>query len=192
MEKGAPTTTGVQRWQDGHENSPACGTTTEREVEASPQSSGSRSGGGERRGSDRRSSGSRRSGKQEGERQQPSKAEWAVGIVCSVVVLLAVGYLFYRALAGPASPPSITLQAERILPAGAGYLVELRIRNEGGETAASLMIEGSLMQDTTAVEKSTATIDFVPAETERTGGLFFTKDPRRYRLELRPTGYDRP
>lgn len=128
----------------------------------------------------------------DGGKEQPSRAEWVVGILCSVVVLVAVGYLFYRALTGPSLPPLVTVEAERILPAGRGYLVELRIVNEGTGTAANLTVEGALMQDTVAVEKSTATIAFVPAETERRGGLFFTKDPRRYRLDLRPTGYDRP
>lgn len=128
----------------------------------------------------------------ERKKERPSRAEWVVGAICSAVVLVAVGYLFFRALSGPSLPPIITVHAERIFPAGQGYLVEIRVVNEGSETAATVMVEGSLIRDTVAVEKSTATIDFVPAGTERRGGLFFTRDPARYRLEFRPTGFDRP
>lgn len=133
-------------------------------------------------------------GREQGQEQQrPSTAEWVVGIVCALVVLTAVGYLFYQALSGPSTPPMITVRVEQVVPMrSGGYLVEIRARNEGSGTASSLHVEGTLMRDTTAVEKSTATIGFVPGETEREGGLFFTKDPRKYRLEVRPTGFDRP
>jgi uncharacterized protein (TIGR02588 family) len=42
------------------------------------------------------------------------------------------------------------------------------------------------------VERSEATIDFVPARSSRHGGLVFKNDPRRYRMEVRPVGFDRP
>lgn len=127
------------------------------------------------------------------QKQKPQRVEWIVGTACALLVLSAVGYLFYRALSGPELPPMVTVRTERILPmGGGGYLVEFKAVNEGSGTAANLMVEGALMRDTAVVEKSTATVQFVPAETERGGGLFFTKDPRRYRLEVRPTGFDRP
>jgi uncharacterized protein (TIGR02588 family) len=132
-------------------------------------------------------------GTQQGEqKQEPSRAEWIVGIACAVVVLAAVGYLFYQAVSRPSLPPMVTLHVERVVPMRSGFLVEIRAINEGSTTAANLMVEGALMRDTVAVEKSTATISFVPAGTEREGGLFFTQDPRQYRLEVRPTGFDRP
>lgn len=131
-------------------------------------------------------------GRPGGRKQQPSRVEWVVGIACTVVVLTAVGYLFHQALIGPSLPPMVAVQVERVLPMPGGYLVEIRAVNEGSSTASDLMVEGALMRDTTVVEKSNATLDFVPAGTARDGGLFFTRDPRQYRLEVRPTGYDRP
>lgn len=132
-------------------------------------------------------------GDQKGQEKRPSRVEWVVGIACTLLVLSAAGYLAYRALSGPELPPMVTIRVERVLPtAGGGYLVEIKAVNEGSGTAANLMVEGSLMRDTVVVEKSTATIQFVPAETEREAGLYFSKNPRQYRLEVRPTGYDRP
>ena len=124
--------------------------------------------------------------------EPPSMWEWIVGVASSIVVLTAVGFLLVEAFAGPSGPPVIAVHVERIQPAGAGYLVEIRAVNSGDETAANLTIEGALIRDSTAVETSTVTIDFVPAETERGGGLFFTRDPAEYRLEVRPMGYDQP
>ena len=131
-------------------------------------------------------------GQQRQQTEKPSTAEWVVGIFCALVVLAAVGYLFFEALTRPSLPPMVAVQVERVVPMRSGFLVEFRAINEGSSTAANLMVEGTLLQDTTTVEKSTATIDFVPAETEREGGLFFSRDPGAYRLEVRPTGYDRP
>ena len=131
-------------------------------------------------------------GQQRQQKENPSRAEWVVGIFCALVVLAAVGYLFVEALTRPSLPPMVTVQVERVLRMRSGFLVEFRAINEGSSTAAHLIVEGTLLQDTTTVEKSTATIDFVPAETESEGGLFFSRDPRAYRLEVRPTGYDRP
>lgn len=127
-----------------------------------------------------------------GENRRPSTTEWVVGAVCGVLVLCAIGYLAYHALARRDLPPVLAVRVERIVPTTAGHVVEVAVRNEGSETAANVSIEGTLLRGTAVVERSTATLDFVPAGTEREGGLLFTKDPGVHRLELRATGFDRP
>ena len=54
------------------------------------------------------------------------------------------------------------------------------------------MVEGELEADTGKVETSETTIDYVPAEGEQRGGLYFRQDPRRLRLKLRAHGYREP
>jgi uncharacterized protein (TIGR02588 family) len=122
----------------------------------------------------------------------PTTSQWVIGIASTLLVLGLLGFVVYEALSGTDLPPLVTLRVERVLSAPGGYIVEVAAFNEGGTTASALMIEGTLKQDTMTVETSTATISYVPAETEREAGLFFTQDPRRYKLELRPKGYDRP
>jgi uncharacterized protein (TIGR02588 family) len=124
--------------------------------------------------------------------RQPSRAEWIVGTVCSVVVLFAVAYLFYEGLTRPSLPAMIGVEVAGILPMTEGFLVEFTARNEGTRTAADLVVEGSLLRVDSVVETSTATLQFVPGRAERSGGLFFSKDPSEYRLEVRPTGFDQP
>ena len=127
----------------------------------------------------------------DGERTSPW--EWVTAALGALLVLGVVGYLVYGAVREPARAlPALTVQVDTVATHGAGYVVEFRVRNSATATAAAVVIEGTLETDTGTVETSSTTIDYVPAEAARTGGLFFTKDPRRYRLALRPLGYDRP
>jgi uncharacterized protein (TIGR02588 family) len=118
--------------------------------------------------------------------------EWAVALLGLVLVLGSMGFLAYQAVAGDDSPPDILIQANAIMPVRAGYLVQIQAINQGGSTAAELRIEGTLMGERGSVESSEAVIDYVPAHSHRNGGLFFTKDPRQFTLQLRATGYAEP
>ena len=121
-----------------------------------------------------------------------SRWEWVAAAAAAVLVFGAIGFLLYEATARPTTPPAVTIEVDSVVARAGGFLVEFRARNHGGSTAAGLTVEGALMRDTVAVETSTATIDYLPPNTARGGGLFFTKDPAAYRLELRPMGFDRP
>ncbi len=120
-----------------------------------------------------------------------SPLEWVVAGLSALVVLGAAGFLVREAF-GPSSPPRITIEADSVVRAGQGYLVEFRVRNGGRTTAAGLVVEGKLDGGTGPAETGEVTIDYVPAGGTRSAGLFFTRDPREGRLEIRPKGYDRP
>jgi uncharacterized protein (TIGR02588 family) len=64
--------------------------------------------------------------------------------------------------------------------------------NRGSSVAAGLVIEGVLSDNSSAVETSTITIDYVPSGSQRQAGLYFTRDPRTLRLQVRPKGYVDP
>jgi len=125
-------------------------------------------------------------------REMPSPLEWAVGAVSLALVLAVAGFILNDAVRNPASPPRITFEVDSIVRAGRGHLVEFRARNTGRSTAAGVEVEGELLGDTGSVETTQVTIDYVPARGTTAAGLFFSEDPRRYRLEIRPKGYDRP
>jgi uncharacterized protein (TIGR02588 family) len=98
---------------------------------------------------------------------------------------------YYAATAQP-GPPRIVAMRESIEPNGEGYLVTVRIANNGTSTAAALQIEGRLLEAGRIVESSEATIDYVPRHSERMAVLMFSRDPARYRLVIRPMGYTEP
>jgi len=121
-----------------------------------------------------------------------SPLEWLVAGLSLLLVLGVAGFLLQDAVRSPPSPPHITLEVDSVVRAGTGYLVEFRALNAGRTTAAGLEVEGEILADTGSVETTQVTIDYVPAKGKTAAGLFFTNDPRRHRLELRPKGYDRP
>lgn len=121
-----------------------------------------------------------------------SAAEWVVAGVSALLILAAVGYLFYEALTSPPTPPVIELRVDSILDTEYGYIVEFHARNHGHSTAAQLAVEGVLLDAGRTIQMSRVTIDYVPSESRRSAGIIFTEDPARYTLELRALGYDRP
>ena len=112
-----------------------------------------------------------------------SRWEWVAAAVSTALVLAVVGYMLYDAVARPRTPPSITVQADSVLHGNGMWLVQFQARNHGHETAAQVKVEGVLMDGAVAVEASEAVLDYVPGESVRQGGLFFTRDPRAHRLE---------
>lgn len=118
--------------------------------------------------------------------------EWVAAAASALLVVGAIGFLGYEAVGRGESPPQIGVRVERIIPRPGQFLVMIQARNTGGTTAHALMVEGELRSDTGVVERSQATIDYVPSGAARKAGLFFSHDPRRYAVRVRPTGYDEP
>lgn len=118
--------------------------------------------------------------------------EWIAAIVSLLLVLAAIGYLLREGMRAPESPPEVLLRVDTVIEQRRGFLVEYEARNLGRETAAAVRVEGTLGPDAAVVERSESTLDFLPGESSRRGGLFFTRDPRQHGLRIRATGYELP
>lgn len=119
--------------------------------------------------------------------------EWVAAGFGLILILGMMAVIGQEALRGDADQlPSIEVRAARIASTPSGYVVEIVATNRTGGTAAAVQIEGELMNGETSVETSSLTFDYVPGHAERKGGLFFTEDPRRHRLEVRALGYQAP
>jgi len=118
--------------------------------------------------------------------------EWIVALIGFTMLVSTIGYLAYQAIYREATPPNIELRVNSIVAAGNAYLVKISAINHGGSTAGALEIAGELKNHGETVETSEATINYVPAQSQKEAGLFFTKDPRRYELQLRAKGYEEP
>jgi uncharacterized protein (TIGR02588 family) len=117
---------------------------------------------------------------------------WGIALLGLALVAGSVGFMLYEAVAGDSSPPDVTVHVDSILPARNGFLVKFRAVNEGGSTAEGLTVEGLLRNGNELLESSNTVIEFVPAHSEREGGLFFSSDPRQYQLQVRAKGYENP
>ena len=119
-------------------------------------------------------------------RGHASPWEWVAAGVSAVVVLSVIGLMLYEAVTGSGLPPEMNVEVT------GGYLVQFDVRNTGERTGAEVTVEGELRSGEQVVESSQVTIDYVPAEAVRSGGLFFTRDPAAHSLEVRVLGYDEP
>lgn len=119
-------------------------------------------------------------------------AEWTVGALGLLLIAAVIAVLLHEALSGRGAPPTVSVSVLGTSPQQNGWLVEIGVRNEGATTAGGLTIEGSLRSGDRVIEASEASIDYLPPRSQREAGLFFTRDPRDFELEIRPMGYQEP
>jgi uncharacterized protein (TIGR02588 family) len=136
-------------------------------------------------------SGNGRETEQQNESEIPP-LEWAIACVGLALVVGALGLLLHKAIWGEASPPEVTVRVVSVVPVQNGYLVRFHAVNQGGSTAEGVTIEGELRRGLERVETSQTTLDYLPARSERRGGLFFSHDPRQFDFQLRAFGYEEP
>ncbi|CCG02635.1 hypothetical protein [Blastococcus saxobsidens] len=118
-----------------------------------------------------------------------SAAEYAVGGLGGLLVLLLIAFLGYQALAVRESGPQLAVEVTAVEQVGAGYEVRLRVRNDGGTTAEAVQVSGQIVRDGRQVEQASATIAYVPPESRREAVLVFSADPRDGELTVGPEGY---
>lgn len=121
-----------------------------------------------------------------------SPLEWTVAALSALIVLAAMGTMLYEAISESETPPQIEIAVEDVLEVAGGYLVAFQAYNHGETTAAGLVVEGTLKAGSETVETSSITLDYVPSEGRQRAGLFFSRDPDRFTLEINPKGYSHP
>lgn len=110
------------------------------------------------------------------------------------LVLLCAGFIYlgWSAITEKNTPPDIVFEVKEISPVEQGFLAQVDVLNKGSQTAAVLLIVGSLASDTGDTETSTAQIDYLPSNSKARIGLYFSKDPNLGTLTFRPLGYREP
>lgn len=118
--------------------------------------------------------------------------EWTVGAAGALIVIGSIAFLAYKAVTTDHAPPDINVQLAAVRPVSGGYLLQVRIRNDGDTTAAQLKVRGTLLEGKRLVETSEATFDYAPPRSVREGGLFFSNDPRLFEIRVQAEGYEKP
>lgn len=119
-------------------------------------------------------------------------AENIAAVFGALLVLGSIAVLLYSAQSQKNSPPDLNARISSIEQFGSGYLVQFKVSNSGGSTAATVRVAGTLSNAAHPDQTSEAIIDYVPPHSEREGGLMFAADPRLGKLEVRATGYSVP
>lgn len=128
----------------------------------------------------------------QGEENDTPALEWVIACIGMFLVAAVLGFLVYKAFTRKPVPPQITIRTVAIVPMQNGYLVQFDTVNHGESTAAGVIIEGELRRGTEVVESSHTTVDYLPPNSGRSGGLFFTRDPRQFEFQARALGYQEP
>ena len=118
--------------------------------------------------------------------------EWFVGGLGALIVAAVIAALLYEGFAGDASPPEIHVEIKDVAAVRDGFRVRFEARNAGGEAAAQVTVEGVLSRPGAEPETSVVTLAYLPAHSERGGGLFFRADPRGGDLTVRARSYEDP
>jgi uncharacterized protein (TIGR02588 family) len=124
--------------------------------------------------------------------ESTSPLEWAIAGLSGLLLAATLAYMVIFAVRAPETPPAVTLSVTSVTTTPGGYLVVFQADNAGGAAAAGLQVSGELRDGETVVETSQMTIDYLPQQSERSGGLFFTRDPEDLTLSLRAEGYSEP
>lgn len=119
-------------------------------------------------------------------------SEWIVAIVSSVLVLGMLVFTLAEAFRRPGGPARMSVQVDSVVRINEGYLALISLRNDGGETAASVQVHGELRLGAERVEESQVTLDYVPVGADRNAALHFRHDPAAHRLLVRVVGFTPP
>jgi uncharacterized protein (TIGR02588 family) len=117
--------------------------------------------------------------------------EWIAAAAAAALVAAAVVTLL---IAGrhERTPPALSVRVEGAEPAGPYFRVRFAVRNDGGTTAAHVVVRGEVQTASPAPESGEVTFDYVPDGSERRGALLFATDPRTAHLSVRALGYREP
>jgi uncharacterized protein (TIGR02588 family) len=121
--------------------------------------------------------------------EDTSAAEYVVGALGGLLVLLLIAFLAYQAVAVRESGPDLTVEVTAVEEVGAGYQVHLTVTNDGGTTAETVHLGGSLTRDGEQVGGASASVAYVPPESRRDAVLVFSTDPRDGELTVGVEGY---
>ena len=103
------------------------------------------------------------------------------------MVCACLGFLFYKAYFVEDGSPVLEFHVERILAQDKGVLVLAEATNKGGQSVTDLQIIGS-----SGGENSEVMIDFLPARSSRSFGMFFSKRSPTGGVDLKAVGFQDP
>jgi uncharacterized protein (TIGR02588 family) len=119
-------------------------------------------------------------------------AEWIVGGLGATILVGTIVTLLWGAVSSGRLPPDLAPRVERVWTLAHGHVVEISVRNDGDQAAASVTLAGELRLGDGGVERRAITLDYVPARSEGAGGLVFDADPAEGELRLSVEGWSEP
>ena len=128
--------------------------------------------------------------KKKNEKKETPALEWITAGIGLILVVGAIGFMLFDAFYSKDLPPDLIVAKEKTEQVKTGYLVTFKVKNNGDQTASTVVVEGSLNGESD--ETAQVTLDYVPPHSEREGGLYFSTKPDDSKLKLEAKGYEKP
>lgn len=120
-------------------------------------------------------------------------AEWAIAITGALIAATVIALLIVQSLQTSEQPALLMTDVAPPTETDAdSRLVRITVRNVGGRPASNVHVRGRLIVEGEPVEEAVATIDYVPAGTERHVLLQYVRDPAGGRLDVSSLGFTDP
>ena len=126
-------------------------------------------------------------------KDQKNLLEWAVFWLGLLLVLAIFAYLGYQAYHQKPSTPELVVEFWPEPTAAQPYRYHVVVRNSGGETAETVLVELKLQQGGEEVETAELEFMFVPQESKREGWVNFSEKPAtKSAVSARVASYQKP
>lgn len=118
--------------------------------------------------------------------------EWLVAAAGLVLILFVLTALVWEAVSGSDKRPVIELRVKETVPHGSGELLLIEVHNRGDQVASNLKVRGSVSIGANVIETREVTVGYVPRNSRKVIGLFFSQPTGGYNLRLEPVGFVEP
>ncbi len=108
---------------------------------------------------------------------QKNRLEWSVFAISSILLCGLIAYLCYETFTHKPSAPDLQVTYAKDSTAHNPYSYRIYLENHGGETAEDVMIEASLLNNDSVMERSELQIAFSPKRSKREGWINFSINP---------------
>ena len=116
-------------------------------------------------------------------------AEWVSLAIASLLVLAVLGIIVVMWVSSSGEEARFVITAGEVRQANSLYYLPVTVSNMGDQTAADVLLEGTVGSGEMA-EISETTFTFVPGHSEQQATLVFTQEPAD--VQLRVASYQQP
>lgn len=123
--------------------------------------------------------------------RRANQVEWALGLLSSLIVLTILVFLLYEGMSDSGAPPELRVEVDRSVDFDESGHVRFAVFNSGDRPASHVVVSAlELDEDGAVMKQQTVVVDYVPARSNKTGGLYV--DPQAERVDFRIDGYVDP
>ena len=118
--------------------------------------------------------------------------EWVLGGIGVALIIRFIVFLAYEGLENDERPGAVTAAVTSVLQAGDRHIVTFDLRNAGSQTLSNVSVTARVFDGEKELERVETVIDYLPGRSHQEGGFYLQHDPRKFRIEIAPGGYQKP